>query len=40
MVYIMKTGEKMRKNFKEVIAAITTKISERAERITTSDLKY
>ncbi len=34
----MNTGEKMRKNLNDASAPITTKISERAESITTSDL--
>ena len=34
----MKTGEKMRKNLKDVIAAMTTKINETAERMITKDL--
>jgi hypothetical protein len=34
----MKTGEKMRKNLKDVIAAKTTKIKETAERMITKDL--
>ena len=34
----MKTGEKIKKNLRDVMALMTTKMSESAERMITSDL--
>lgn len=36
----MKRGENIKKNFRDVIAAITTKIKDRADRMITKALKY
>jgi hypothetical protein len=37
--YVMNTGEKMRKNFNDVMAAMTTKMNETTDRTTTRALK-
>ena len=37
--YIIKTGEKMRKNFNDVMAEMTTKMRDTAERMTTRELE-